>query len=91
MSATSTTPIRTAAGVRPTATGTAATIAHHDDGFGHRVAGALAGAALATAFAWRERAHQRRQLASLDDRLLRDIGLSRFQVDEEWRKPFWRA
>ena len=40
---------------------------------------------------WRERAHQRRQLASLDERLLRDVGLTRFQVEAEWRKPFWRA
>jgi uncharacterized protein YjiS (DUF1127 family) len=39
---------------------------------------------------WRERAHQRRALAMLDDRLLRDIGLTRFDVANEIRKPFWR-
>ena len=39
---------------------------------------------------WRERARQRRHLSELDDRLLRDIGLTRHQVRDEYRKPFWR-
>jgi uncharacterized protein YjiS (DUF1127 family) len=39
---------------------------------------------------WRELARQRRQLAELDDRLLRDIGLTRADVGAELRKPFWR-
>jgi uncharacterized protein YjiS (DUF1127 family) len=37
-----------------------------------------------------ERARQRRQLAGLSDAMLRDIGLTRSDVDAETRKPFWR-
>ena len=37
-----------------------------------------------------ERRRQRRALMSLDDRLLKDIGLSRADVDQECGKPFWR-
>jgi len=37
------------------------------------------------------RAQQRRDLATLSDHSLRDIGLSRVDVDFEIRKPFWRA
>ena len=40
---------------------------------------------------WQERTRQRRALASLDDHLLRDIGLSRAQAVSESAKPFWRA
>ncbi len=40
---------------------------------------------------WRERAAQRRALARLDDRLLRDMGLTRSDVEEEVQKPFWHA
>lgn len=35
-------------------------------------------------------ARQRRQLKRLDARLLRDIGVTRYQAQAEWRKPFWR-
>ncbi len=38
---------------------------------------------------WRERAHQRASLASLDDHMLADIGLNRTDVYRECRKPFW--
>jgi hypothetical protein len=31
---------------------------------------------------------QRRSLSTLDDRMLRDIGLSRYDVEVESRKPF---
>ena len=41
-------------------------------------------------FAWQDRSRQRRHLASLDHRLLRDIGLSRVDVEQETTKPFWR-
>jgi uncharacterized protein YjiS (DUF1127 family) len=34
-------------------------------------------------------ARRRRQL-SLDDHLLKDIGLTRLDAEAEWRKPFWR-
>ena len=37
-----------------------------------------------------ERRRQRRALADLDDRSLRDIGLSRRQAEREAAKPFWR-
>jgi len=39
---------------------------------------------------WRNRAASRSMLASLDDRMLRDIGLDRATADEESRTPFWR-
>lgn len=39
---------------------------------------------------WQERKTQRRQLLSLDDRALRDIGISRADAEREYRKPFWR-
>ena len=49
-------------------------------------------AALADAFsAWQERVSQRRTLARLDDRMLRDMGLSRSDVEHEVSKPFWQA
>jgi len=40
---------------------------------------------------WQERAAGRRVLASLDDHLLRDIGLTREAVRRDLMKPFWRA
>jgi len=40
---------------------------------------------------WRERARQRRHLASLNERMLRDIGLTRGDVMAESAKPFWRV
>jgi uncharacterized protein YjiS (DUF1127 family) len=39
---------------------------------------------------WSDRARQRRMLAELDDRLLEDAGITRRQVAQEIRKPFWR-
>jgi uncharacterized protein YjiS (DUF1127 family) len=40
---------------------------------------------------WHERARQRRQLRSLSTHMLRDIGLSRADVEGEASKPFWRS
>jgi uncharacterized protein YjiS (DUF1127 family) len=40
---------------------------------------------------WRRRAKERRELASLDRRTLRDLGLSEGEVAFEANKPFWRA
>ncbi|MEZ5932977.1 MAG: DUF1127 domain-containing protein [Alphaproteobacteria bacterium] len=40
--------------------------------------------------AWSERRQQRRTLARLDERMLKDIGLSRFDVEQELQKPFWQ-
>lgn len=39
---------------------------------------------------WRARARQRRALATLDDQMLRDIGVTRVEVARECEKPFWR-
>jgi uncharacterized protein YjiS (DUF1127 family) len=40
---------------------------------------------------WRRRAQQRRELATLDARTLRDLGLSASDVNFEANKPFWRS
>jgi uncharacterized protein YjiS (DUF1127 family) len=40
--------------------------------------------------AWQERARQRHHLNGLDERALKDMGLTRTHVDVESRKPFWR-
>lgn len=42
------------------------------------------------ALACAARAEQRRQLAALDERMLRDIGLSHDDVRRETGKPFWQ-
>jgi len=38
---------------------------------------------------WFERARQRRHLHALDDRMLKDIGLTRADVEFEAQKHFW--
>ena len=48
-----------------------------------------------TAFAnvlqlWRQRAHDRQEIAKLDTRSLRDLGLTESAVRFEANKPFWR-
>lgn len=40
---------------------------------------------------WQQRAGERRHLQSLDDRALRDIGLSRADIETVFSKPSWRA
>lgn len=39
---------------------------------------------------WRQRNHERQELAKLDTRSLRDLGLSESDVRFEASKPFWR-
>jgi uncharacterized protein YjiS (DUF1127 family) len=39
---------------------------------------------------WRRRARGRAELAALDDRMLRDIGLSPADAEFLANKPFWR-
>jgi len=53
-----------------------------------RLVFSLFGQLLAT---WRDRARMRRHLARMDDRLLRDIGLSWIDAKREINKPFWRG
>jgi len=40
---------------------------------------------------WHDHVRQRRHLGELDDRLLRDIGVSRADIDHEMSRPFWRT
>ncbi len=53
--------------------------------------GGSTGRALALLRRWTERWRQRHALASLDDALLRDVGLTREDVRRETEKPFWRG
>jgi uncharacterized protein YjiS (DUF1127 family) len=39
---------------------------------------------------WRERARGRHLLQQLDDRMLRDVGLTRSDVERECNKHFWK-
>jgi len=39
---------------------------------------------------WGRRRRERAELARLDDRMLRDIGITRGDVWQEINKPFWR-
>jgi uncharacterized protein YjiS (DUF1127 family) len=43
-----------------------------------------------TLWLWQERARQRRHLRSLNDHMLKDLGLSRADVEHETAKPFWQ-
>jgi uncharacterized protein YjiS (DUF1127 family) len=38
-----------------------------------------------------ERSKQRRQLLEMDDRQLKDIGITRAEAELEGRKPMWKA
>lgn len=56
----------------------------------HSSTGALVRAA-DTLLGWIQRDRDRRALHNLDDRLLRDIGVTRVEIEAEAGKPFWRA
>ncbi len=60
-------------------------------GYFRGLIGAAASRTFGTLLLWQRRAHERHALAHLDDRILRDLGLSRAEVAWESRKPFWRA
>ena len=45
---------------------------------------------LAVLHQWRRISRDRAELARLDDRMLRDIGVTRVDVWREINKPFWR-
>jgi uncharacterized protein YjiS (DUF1127 family) len=40
---------------------------------------------------WRRRARERRELATLDRRTIRDLGLTTSEIQFEASKPFWRS
>ena len=45
---------------------------------------------VATLREWRRRSRERAELAELDDRVLKDIGLTRADAEFLINKPFWR-
>ena len=47
--------------------------------------------AVSTLRTWHQRARTRRQLLTLEDQLLADIGVSRADAVHEASKPFWQA
>lgn len=40
---------------------------------------------------WRRNRRGRKELAGLPDLILKDLGISRGQVEQEIRKPFWKS
>ncbi len=59
-------------------------------GIGHEIAAVL-DRLIETPFLWAERVSERRHLTELDDRLLKDIGLNRADVEAISTRPFWRS
>jgi len=57
---------------------------------GRRAAGNVAGRVLATFREWWRRARGRAELARLDDRMLKDIGITRADAEFLSNQPFWR-
>jgi uncharacterized protein YjiS (DUF1127 family) len=57
--------------------------------FPHRLTGFLSGVG-AVLREWRRRRNGRLELARLDERMLRDIGLTHADAEYEMNKPFWR-
>lgn len=62
----------------------------HESMTNHHTSGVLT-TVVETVQAWRERAHQRRELADWSDRDIQDAGFSVGDVMAEASKPFWRA
>lgn len=50
-----------------------------------------AGALVTAVLEWQDRQRSRRDLMRLSEYQLKDIGLSRFDAEEEYSKPFWRG
>ena len=55
-----------------------------------RRAGPIATLLLDLLSSWLRRARERRALQGLDDGMLKDIGLTRADIEFEVHKPFWR-
>ncbi len=68
---------------------TVSTAYRSDSSFEHRIAGV--GDIVALVARWAQRSAQRRHLRELDDHLLRDMGLTRADVEREASKPFWAS
>jgi len=49
------------------------------------------GGACGLVLTWLDRYRERRMLEGLSDYMLKDIGVSRADIDQEVRKKFWRA
>ena len=49
----------------------------------------LASVVVARLFRWHELARQRRNLLTLSDRMLKDIGVTRAEAEREASRPFW--
>jgi len=43
-----------------------------------------------TLYDWQWRARTRHRLMTMDDRLLKDMGISRYDALHEAKKPFWK-
>lgn len=50
----------------------------------------LAARGLEALLNWQRRAMERHHLRAMDDHMLRDIGLSRADIEQEAAKPFWK-
>jgi uncharacterized protein YjiS (DUF1127 family) len=55
----------------------------------NRPAASLLAQAMQTLRRWNQLVRQRRQLASLSDEMLKDIGRSRADIEQEAGRPFW--
>ena len=44
-----------------------------------------------TLMTWQQRITERDRLAEMDDRMLKDMGITRVDARRESRKPFWSA
>lgn len=49
----------------------------------------LAARALGHVLRWHELARERRALLALDERMLKDIGITRLEAEREASRPFW--
>ena len=57
---------------------------------GSRIGRCLGNHVVASLREWRRRSRERAELAALDDRMLKDIGLTRADAEFLSNKPFWR-